>query len=230
VSRILVVEDDPSILRGLTVNLTLESYEVIVAGDGESAVETIRSEKPDLVILDVMLPRMNGYEVCRKARAEGFGMPIVMLTARGEEADRIVGLDLGADDYVTKPFSIRELLARIRALLRRAGTPAEGAPDVLRFDDVIIDFKRYEATRGGNPLSMTPKEFGVLRLLAARAGEVVTRDELLLEVWGYDALPTTRTVDNHIASLRSKLEQTPSEPKRLQTVHGVGYRWLAETT
>jgi DNA-binding response OmpR family regulator len=227
-SRILVIEDDPSILRGLADNLKFESYEVLTASDGESGLQIIRTGKPDLVVLDLMLPKMSGYEVCRKARAEGLQAPILMLTARGEEADRIVGLDIGADDYVTKPFSIRELLARIRALLRRAQRHGpESGPDMLRFDDVVIDFRRYEATRNGRPIEMTRKEFGVLRVLAAHTGEVVTRDELLTEVWGYTALPTTRTVDNHVASLRAKLERNPSTPQRLHTVHGVGYKWTA---
>jgi len=172
-----------------------------------------------------MLPRISGYEVCRQARAEGVMTPIIMLTARSEEADRILGLDLGADDYVTKPFSVRELLARIRAMLRRA-KPQASAPDVLSVGDVHIDFRRYEARRGAQPIEMTRKEFGILRFLAARPEIVITRDELLNEVWGYEAMPTTRTVDNHIASLRAKLEPTPAEPRHLITVHGVGYKWI----
>jgi DNA-binding response OmpR family regulator len=150
-----------------------------------------------------------------------------MLTARGEEADRVLGLDLGADDYVTKPFSVRELLARIRALLRR-GKPAKTLPDELRFDEVVIDFRRYEASNQGRPLEMTRKEFQILRLLGARAGEVVTRDELLNDVWGYENYPTTRTVDNHIAGLRAKIERDPAQPQRLRTVHGVGYKFIPE--
>jgi DNA-binding response OmpR family regulator len=148
-----------------------------------------------------------------------------MLTARGEEADRVLGLDLGADDYVSKPFSIRELMARIRALLRRAA-PSKALPDELRFDDVVVNFVSYEASKGGRPLEMTRKEFSILRLLASRAGEVVTRDELLNEVWGYENYPTTRTVDNHIAGLRAKIERDPAEPERLRTVHGVGYKFV----
>jgi DNA-binding response OmpR family regulator len=225
-SRILVVEDDPAILRGLADNLKFESYEVLTASDGEAAYRLIREKSLDLVILDLMLPRMSGYEVCRKVRAEGVMTPIVMLTARGEEGDRILGLDLGADDYISKPFSVRELLARIRAVLRRA-QPGPNAPDDLRFDDVTIDFRRYEARKGTVPVEMTRKEFGVLRFLAGRAGAVVTRDELLNEVWGYDATPTTRTVDNHMASLRAKLEATPAEPRHLLTIHGVGYKWVS---
>jgi DNA-binding response OmpR family regulator len=223
-SRILVVEDDPAILRGLADNLTFESYEVLTAGDGEAAYRLLRETKPDLLILDLMLPRMSGFELCRKARSEGITTPILMLTARGEEADRVLGLDLGADDYVTKPFSVRELLARVRAILRRGAGPPKPMPDDLRFGDVVVDFRRYEARKGEKTLEMTRKEFGALRLLAARAGEVVSREELLNEVWGYENYPSTRTVDNHIASLRSKIEEDPAQPRRLLTVHGVGYK------
>lgn len=224
-SRILVVEDDPAILRGLADNLAFDSHEVLTASDGELACALIREKQPDLIILDLMLPRLSGYEVCQRVRNEGLTTPIVMLTARGDEADRILGLDLGADDYVSKPFSVRELMARVRAILRRTQSAAR-MPDRLRFDDVEVDFRRYEARKGGVPLDMTRKEFGVLRLLAAREGGVVTRDELLNEVWGYEATPTTRTVDNHIASIRAKVEENPSQPRHLLTVHGVGYKWL----
>jgi DNA-binding response OmpR family regulator len=225
-SVILVIEDEPAILRGLADNLKYESYDVLTATDGESGYRVIREKKPDLVVLDLMLPRMSGYELCRKVRGEGVSTPILMLTARGEEADRVLGLDLGADDYVTKPFSIRELLARIRALLRRS-QPPRTLPDALRFDDVTVDFRSYEARKGERTLEMTRKEFQVLRLLASRAGEVVTRDELLNDVWGYENYPTTRTVDNHIASLRNKLEDNPADPRHLRTVHGVGYKFVA---
>lgn len=225
-SVILVIEDDPAILRGLADNLRFESYEVLTAEDGESGFKLLAEKKPDLLILDLMLPKMSGYEVCRKARAAGITTPIMMLTARGEEADRVLGLDLGADDYVSKPFSIRELLARVRAILRRA-QPAAALPDELRFGNVEVDFRSYEARKGGSPLEMTPKEFQVLRLLAARSGEVVTRDELLNEVWGYENYPTTRTVDNHVATLRAKIELDPANPEHLRTVHGVGYKFVA---
>ena len=225
-SRILVVEDDPAILRGLADNLAFDSHDVLTASDGERACALIRDQNPDLIILDLMLPRLSGYEVCRRMRGEGVTTPIIVLTARGEEADRVLGLDLGADDYVTKPFSIRELLARVRAILRRVH-PSTRMPDELRFDDVVIDFRRYEARKGSVALELTRKEFGVLRLLAARAGEVVTRDELLNEVWGYESTPTTRTVDNHIASLRAKLEASPAQPRHLLTMHGVGYKWVS---
>ncbi|MGD0015091.1 MAG: response regulator transcription factor [Bryobacteraceae bacterium] len=224
-SVILAIEDDPAILRGLADNLRLESYEVLTATDGETGYRLIREKHPDLIILDLMLPKLSGYEICRKVRTEGIETPILMLTARGEEADRVLGLDLGADDYVAKPFSIRELLARIRAILRRA-QPAKALPDELRFDDVVVNFVSYEVQKGGQPLEMTRKEFQLLRLLASRAGEVVTRDDLLNEVWGYENYPTTRTVDNHIAGLRAKLEREPADPQHLRTVHGVGYKFV----
>ena len=225
-SRILIVEDDPAILRGLTDNLKLESYEVLTATDGEAGYRLIGERKPDLIILDLMLPKLSGYEVCRKVRSEGGTTPILMLTARGEEGDRVLGLDLGADDYITKPFSVREVLARVRAVLRRS-QPATTLPAEVRFDDVVVDFEGYEARRGDREVEMTRKEFGLLRLLAARAGQVVARDELLNEVWGYENYPSTRTVDNHVASLRAKLEPTPAEPRHLLTVHGVGYKFVS---
>ncbi len=224
-SRVLVVEDDPAILRGLADNLAFESYEVVTATDGETAYRLIHERKPDLVVLDLTLPNLSGYELCRKIRSEGLTTPIVMLTARGEETDRVLGLDLGADDYITKPFSIRELMARLRAIFRRSQLAVKTS-DELRFDDIVVDFRRYEARKGDTRIDMTRKEFGLLRMLAARAGEVVTRDELLNEVWGYDALPTTRTVDNHVALLRSKIEANPAAPRHLVTVFGVGYRWV----
>ncbi|NNM04568.1 MAG: response regulator transcription factor [Gemmatimonadetes bacterium] len=224
-SRILVIEDDAAILRGLKDNLVAESYEVLTAEDGEEGYRLAREEGPDLIILDLMLPTLSGYEICRKLRDTGDSVLILMLTARGEEADRILGLDLGADDYVTKPFSVRELKARVRALLRRSDAQS-APPDTLSFGDVVVDFPQYAARKGGEPVEMTPKEFGVLRYLAARAGEVVSRYELLEEVWGYGKFPTTRTVDNHIAALRAKLEGDPAEPRHLQTVHRVGYKFV----
>src|SRR5262245_6025013 len=222
-SLVLIVEDDPSILRGLTDNLRMQRYDVASATDGEAGYRLAVEKKPDLVILDVMLPNMNGLDICRKLRGEGFSGPILMLTARGDESDRVLGLDLGADDYVTKPFSIRELLARVRALLRRTQN-GEALPDEVRFDDVVVDFRSFEALKRGVRLELTRKEFGLLRVLAARAGQVVSRDDLLNDVWGYDSFPSTRTIDTHIGSLRAKLEDDASTPRRLITVHGVGYK------
>jgi DNA-binding response OmpR family regulator len=224
-SRILVIEDDPAILRGLRDNLVCESYDVITAADGEAGERLVSEKAPDLILLDLMLPGLSGYEICRRLRGRGVRTPILMLTARAEEGDRVLGLDLGADDYLTKPFSIRELLARVRAILRR--TQQESAlPDEAAFGAVTLDFRGYEARKAGKPVDLTRKEFGVLRLLAARSGHVLSRDELLNEVWGYEHYPTTRTVDNHIASLRAKLEEDPARPQHLLTVHGVGYKLM----
>ena len=224
-TRILVVEDDWAILHGLKDNLEQDSHEVLTATDGEAGHALIQSEKPDLVILDLMLPKLSGYEICRKVRSDGLSVPIIMLTARGEEADRVLGLDLGADDYITKPFSIRELLARVRALLRRS-EPKPAQLEELQFGDVVLDFQRFEASKGDDKLTMTRKEFGVIQYLASRDGKVVSRAELLAEVWGHDHYPTTRTVDNHVASLRSKLEDNPSTPIHLLTVRGIVYRFV----
>jgi DNA-binding response OmpR family regulator len=226
---VLAIEDDPAILRGLSDNLRFEGYDVVTATDGETGYQLQRQHKPDLILLDLMLPRMSGLELCRKLRGEGIQTPILMLTARSEEPDRVLGLDLGADDYVTKPFSVRELMARVRALLRRSQPGAEGGPglpDELRFGEAEIDFRSYEALFGGKLVEMTRKEFAVLRFLASRAGEVVTRDELLNEVWGYESYPSSRTVDNHVAGLRAKLERDASQPEHIKTVHGVGYKFV----
>jgi DNA-binding response OmpR family regulator len=222
---VLAIEDDPAILRGLSDNLRFEGYEVVTASDGETGYKLQREKKPDLIVLDLMLPRMSGLELCRKLRAERVQTPILMLTARSEEPDRVLGLDLGADDYVTKPFSVRELMARVRALLRRS-QPRTDLPDDLRFECVEIDFRSYEAHRSGQPVEMTRKEFAILRYLASRAGEVVTRDDLLNEVWGFESYPTSRTVDNHVAGLRAKLESDSSKPDHIKTVHGVGYKFV----
>ena len=224
-TTVLAIEDDPAILRGLSDNLRYEGYEVVTATDGESGYHLQRERKPDLIVLDLMLPRMSGLEFCRKLRGEGVQTPILMLTARSEEPDRVLGLDLGADDYVTKPFSVRELMARVRALLRRS-QPQNGLPDELQFGGVDIDFRSYEAKCNGKPVEMTRKEFAILRYLAARAGQVVSRDDLLNEVWGYESYPASRTVDNHVAGLRAKLERNSSEPEHIKTVHGVGYKFI----
>ena len=226
-SRILVVEDEPAILRGLADNLKREMYDVLTAADGEAACRLIREKNPDLVILDLMLPKLSGYEVCRQMRAEGIKTPVLMLTARGGETDRVVGLDIGADDYVTKPFSVRELLARVRALLRRM-QPADTTIDEIAVGDLTIDFRRYEARKAGRPFEMTRREFQLLHALVSRQGEVVTRDQLLDRVWGLESYPTTRTIDNHVAGLRAKLERDPANPRHLLTVRGVGYKWCTE--
>jgi DNA-binding response OmpR family regulator len=228
-TTVLAIEDDPAILRGLADNLRFEGYDVITATDGETGYRLQQERKPDLILLDLMLPRMSGFEFCRKLRGEGIQTPVLMLTARSEEPDRVLGLDLGADDYVTKPFSVRELMARVRALLRRSQPSSDGIPalpDELRFGDTQIDFRSYEARRNGAPVEMTRKEFAILRFLASRAGDVVTRDDLLNEVWGYESYPSSRTVDNHVAGLRAKLERDASQPEHIKTVHGVGYKFI----
>jgi DNA-binding response OmpR family regulator len=222
-SLVLIVEDDSTIHRAVRDNLRDERHDVLSATDGETGYRLAMDKKPDVMILDLMLPKMTGLEVCRKLRAEGFMAPIIMLTARSEESDRVFGLDLGADDYVTKPCSIRELMARVRAQLRRV-TQANAAPTELCFADVAIDFRRYEARRGGEPVELTRKEFAVLRMLAAKAGGVAPREDILTEVWGYESSVSTRTVDNHVMTLRAKLERKPAEPEHLVTVHGIGYK------
>ena len=224
-STVLVVEDDPAIMRGLSDNLRYEGYDVLQAPDAETGHALLRARKPDLIVLDLMLPRMSGLDLCRRLRETGDHTPILIVTAKSEESDRVAGLDLGADDYVTKPFSVKELMARVRALLRRT-QDASRLPAQLRFDDVELDFRSYTARKQGQEIEMTRKEFATLRVLAGRAGEVVTRDELLNEVWGYESSPVSRTVDNHIASLRAKLEAVPAKPQRIQTVHGVGYKFV----
>lgn len=223
--RILIIEDEPDLLRGLELNIQAEGYWVLSEKRGDSGVKRALNDHPDLVLLDVMLPGLNGFDVCRQLRREGFDAPIIILTAKAEEVDRVVGLEIGADDYVTKPFSIRELLARIRVRLRRH-PHAGAAGSKLRFADIEVDFDKYEAHRGGRRVELTGKEFEVLRFLAQHRGEIVTRDRLLDEVWGYENYPTTRTVDNHILRLRQKLEENPSDPRHILSVYGEGYKFV----
>jgi len=223
--RILIIEDEPDLLRGLELNLKAEGYVVLTASRGDTGLEQALRERPELVLLDIMLPGMSGLDVCRELRAKGFDAPIIMLTARAEEVDRVVGLEIGADDYVTKPFGIRELLARIRVRLRRHA-PATIGDSKLRFGEIEVDFERHEALRNGQRVDLTGKEFEVLRLLASHRGEIVTRDRLLDEVWGYETYPTTRTVDNHILRLRQKLEEDPGDPRYILSIYGEGYKFV----
>ena len=203
--------------------LSAEGYRVLSAADGGTGFDKAVSEKPDLILLDVMLPKLDGFAVCAELRRLGVTTPVLMLTAKGQIGDRVNGLDTGADDYLVKPFSMDELLARIRALLRRTTKPGRGIGQ-LQFGDVRIDLVRQSATKGRQSLHLTAKEFAMLRLLAEADGEPVSRERFLDAVWGYAAFPTTRTVDNHIASLRAKIEREPGKPRFLKTVHGVGYR------
>ena len=224
-AKILVVEDEPEMLTGIRDNCEYEGLIVLEARTGEEGIRIALEESPDLVLLDVMLPKLNGFEVCRTLRRRGFAAPIVMLTARGQEIDKVMGLESGADDYVTKPFGVNELLARIRAQLRRNARDYSG-PDTCDVGPTRIDFRRHQAVRDGQPLEMTPREFAILKYFANNRGRVVTRDELLDRVWGYHSYPFTRTVDNHIARLRQKLEPKPDDPHYFLTVHGVGYKFV----
>jgi DNA-binding response OmpR family regulator len=221
--RILIVEDEPAMRRGLEDVLAAEGYRVLTAADGEQGLERAIAEKPDLVLLDIMMPRLDGYAVCEELRRLANRVPILMLTAKGQVEDRVAGLDAGADDYLVKPFSTDELLARVRALLRRMHRQTE-APAKLELGEVRIDLARQTARKGKKELHLTAKEFAMLRLLTEAGGEPVSREKFLDVVWGYTAFPTTRTVDNHMASLRAKIERNPDEPRWLKTVHGVGYK------
>jgi DNA-binding response OmpR family regulator len=226
VKTILIADDEPTLVATLKYNLERESYEVITAADGEAALAAARSSRPDLVLLDLMMPGLNGIEVCRIIRRET-RVPILILTARGEEADRVAGLEIGADDYVTKPFSMRELVARVRALLRRSENTAAPEPEVVTCADLIIDIRKRAVTRDGSDLPLKPKEFELLSFFARNRGQAFTRDQLLNQIWGYDYAGDTRTVDVHIRWLRQKIEAQPDRPTRLITVRGVGYRFDA---
>jgi two-component system alkaline phosphatase synthesis response regulator PhoP len=225
-AKILIIEDEPDMARGLEDNLRFEGYEVHVEADGLSGLDYARSHPVDLILLDLMLPQMPGYEVCKTLRAQGNDTPIMMLTAKGQEIDKVLGLELGADDYVTKPFSLRELLARIHALLRRHSAAVEQHRDHYAFGDIVLDFKHYRATKAGEEIELTPKEFEILHYLIAHRGQTVNRSALLDEVWGIEDYPSTRTVDNHILKLRKKIEKDPANPDFIITVHGLGYKFL----
>jgi DNA-binding response OmpR family regulator len=223
--RILIVDDEPALVQGLEDNLRFEGYETLAATSGEEGLARALAEAPDLVLLDVMMPTRSGWEVCRELRQRGVDVPIIMLTARGEETDRVRGLELGADDYITKPFSLRELLARVRAVLRRPG-PRQKFEE-LAFGDVRVHRRGRRVTRAGREVRLTRKEYELLVYLAEHQGDVITRERLLDEVWGYERFPTTRTVDTHVLRLRRKLEADPDRPRFIHTVHGQGYRFLA---
>jgi DNA-binding response OmpR family regulator len=228
--KILIVEDEEAIRLGLVDLLEIEGYEIDVAVDGEQAMEKVRQWQPHLVILDLMLPKASGYDVTRFIRKSFPSTFILMLTAKNEEINKIQGLEIGADDYVTKPFSVFELMARVKSMLRRVShetVPAAGAPDILAFDDVRIDFKKYEASKAGRAIELSAKEFQILKYLSTRRGEVVTREDLLQAIWGYSVenMPTTRTVDNQIVKLRQKIEADTENPVVIKSVRGVGYKF-----
>ena len=224
-ATILIVEDEPDMASGLRDNLEFEGYDVRIARDGEEGLALAKEAVPDLILLDLMLPKKSGFDVCRELRLRGTRIPIIMLTARGQETDKVVGLEIGADDYITKPFSVRELMARIHVQLRRTASE-NAAIEKFRFGEVELDFKRQHASRAGQRLNLSAREFDILRYFVGRRGETVSRDELLDKVWGLRAYPLSRTVDNHIAKLRQKIELSPAEPEYLITVHGLGYRFL----
>ena len=226
--NVLIIEDDVSILRGLKDNLSFEGYLVTTASDGNKGLQLALDNKIDLLLLDLMLPGENGYEICRKVKKEKPDLPVIMITARGTEMDKIAGLDIGADDYLTKPFSIPELLARIRAVLRRSGMEQINL-DNYSFGNVRLDFRLFHAYVNEKKIKLSSKEFAIMKYFIQREGEVIQRQELLEQVWGYDATPDTRTVDNFIVDLRKKLETTPSDPIHITSVRGIGYRFNAST-
>jgi DNA-binding response OmpR family regulator len=222
--KVLIVEDDQAMAVALRDGFEYEGHTVLLARDGPAGLQLASEREPDIIILDVMLPKMSGLDVCKHLRSRGKTTPIIMLTARGQEIDKVLGLKIGADDYVTKPFSFLELMARVEAVLRRTLKPAEKV-ETFAFGDVKLDFVKLEATKGGSPIDLSPREFEILRYFIEHRGEVVTRDQLLDAVWGYDSFPLTRTVDMHIAKLRQKIEDTPSNPRHVLTVHRIGYKF-----
>ena len=225
VPRLLLVEDEPGLRLTLSDRLASEGYSVETASDGEEALTRATGASYDLIVLDVMLPRQSGLDVCRTLRQRGITTPVLMLTAKGQVADKVVGLKLGADDYLSKPFETIELLARLEALLRRrAGGPNSGG-EGYRFGDVVVDFRRMEVSRAGNPVDLSAREFKLLRHFIEHRGDTLSRDALLADVWGYDETPLTRTVDVHVAGLRQKLEAKPKAPRFILTIHGLGYKF-----
>ena len=221
--RILIVDDEPEMVRGLEDNFRFEGYQTLAATTGKEGLVLAVREAPDLILLDIMMPELSGWDVLRALRQKGLDVPVIMLTARGEEVDRVLGLELGADDYVTKPFSLRELLARVRAVLRRPGPRLKF--EEFAFGDVRIRLRGRQVFKAGQEVRLTRKEFDLLRYLVEHRGEVVTRDRLLDEVWGYEQFPTTRTVDTHVLRLRQKFEKDPEHPAWILTVHGQGYKF-----
>ena len=223
--KILIVEDEKDMVEGLRFNLEARDYSVISAFDGETGYQRALEDQPDLVILDIMLPKLNGYEVCKRLKQDMPDLPIIMLTAKSQEAEIVTGLELGADDYVTKPFSILELLARMEAVLRRikSNIPIK---EVVHFGNLEVNFKKYCAQKEGKSLKLSPRDYEILKCLIEREGEIVSRENLLNQVWGYNAYPNTRTVDAHIAKLRRKIEDKPNDPKHIVTIHGIGYKFI----
>lgn len=225
-TRILIIEDEPQMCMGLKDNLEFEGYEVLTAFDGKTGLQLALSEKPDLILLDIMLPLVSGFDVCKDLRNRGVNIPVIMLTARGEETDKVFGLELGADDYITKPFSIRELLSRIKAVLRRTGVSISSCGKHL-IGKLEVDFEHYTASEKGKPVELSHREFELLKYFVEHTGEAVSREQLLQNVWGYkNGYPDSRTVDNFIVRIRKKIEIEPTKPRHLITVHGFGYKLI----
>lgn len=224
--RILLIEDEPGLVLTLTDRLVNEGYTVESVHDGETGLKRALEEAFDVILLDVMLPRKNGFDVCRDLRQQGNQIPVLMLTARGQVVDKVIGLKLGADDYLTKPFEMMELLARIEALLRRTPSVSGMSSGIFQFDAVRVDFQSAEVARNGEPIELSVREFKLLCYLIEHRGKTVSRDKLLDEVWGYNSIPSTRTVDVHVAWLRQKLEPNPRHPQFILTVHGMGYKFV----
>jgi len=226
-AHILIVEDEKDMREGLKDNLEFEGYSIDLALDGKEGLEKIKNNTYDLIILDVMLPFISGFDVCKEARKVGVNSPIIMLTAKGEEIDKVLGLEFGADDYVTKPFSLRELLARIKAILRRVPL-ISNSETIITIGRLEIDFSKYEATENKKSVAMTHKEFEILKYFWNNQNKTVSRDNLFNEIWGYDEMTTTRTIDNFILKLRQKIELNPNRPNHILTVHGIGYKLITE--
>ena len=224
--KILIIEDEEELSRGLEINFRREGYQVLKAADGAAGLKKAVEEKSDLIILDWMLPGMSGLDVCRALRMQRVNIPIIMLTAKSQEGDKVLGLEMGADDYVTKPFGVRELIARVRAHLRRGPSGTAQPLEAYQFGQVAVDFQKFNLSRAGRPLEATAKEFEVLKSLILHRGEVVTRRRLLNEVWGYDGYPATRTVDNFIMRLRKKIEDDPDNPRFILSIYGEGYKFV----
>jgi DNA-binding response OmpR family regulator len=224
--KILIVEDEPNMVKGLKDNLEFEGYEVDTATEGNTGLQKVTGNKYDLILLDIMLPGVSGLDICRSARKNGVDTPIILLTAKGEEIDKVLGLELGADDYITKPFSLRELLARIKAILRRAPGANGNADTMVKIGNIDVNFKNYVALHGIREVKMSHKEFEILHYLHKNEGKTVDRDDLMSNVWGIDYEITTRTVDNFILKLRQKIETDPNNPKIILTVHGIGYKMV----
>ena len=226
-TKILIVEDEPNMRMGLRDNLEFEGYEVNIAEDGEKGLKMIRENQYNLILLDVMMPKMSGFDVCKTIRKEGVQTPVILLTAKGEEIDKVLGLELGADDYVTKPFSLRELLARVKAVLRRGETSINTNTSEATIGKLTVHFSGYQAYEEGIPVQMSHKEFEILHYLWKKRNQTVSRDELLNNIWGYEENPATRTVDNFIVKLRNKIETDPNHPQIILTVHGIGYKLVS---